>query len=77
MTIVKRIWNAWKRLGQKIGDFLARVVLSVFYFTVFMPFALAVRLFQDPLRQRPKNLKSYWEGKQSQTAGLDDARRGF
>ena len=77
MTILKRAWNTSKRFGQKIGDFLARVVLSVFYFTVFMPFALAVRLFQDPLRQRPENLKSYWEGKQSQTAGLDDARRGF
>ncbi len=77
MTILKRAWNTWKRLGQKIGDFLARVVLSVFYFTVFMPFALVVRLFQDPLRQKPKKLDSYWEDRRAQTASLDDARRGF
>ena len=77
MRTLKRAWTAWRRIGQKIGDFLARVVLSVFYFTVFLPFALVVRLFQDPLKIRPRNLKTYWEGKQAQPTGLDDARRGF
>jgi len=78
MTIfLRKVWHAWKRFGQKVGDFLARVLLSLFYFTFFMPFALIVRLFQDPLKQRPGDVKSYWEGKQAETTSLDDAHRGF
>ena len=75
--MLKKVWDAGKRFGQKIADFLARVSLSVFYFTVFMPFALLVRLFQDPLKRRARDVKSHWEGKQAQTASLDAARRGF
>jgi len=34
-------------------------------------------LFQDPLKQGPEDVRSYWEGKQVETSNLDDARRGF
>ena len=47
--MLKRIWEGWKRFGQWIGDMLARVVLTVFYFTIFVPFGLGVRFFSDPL----------------------------
>lgn len=75
--MLNRLWGAAKRCGQRIGDFLAQVMLSVFYFTVFVPFALPVRLFQDPLKQRAREQKSFWGRKEPQTSGLDDARRGF
>ena len=45
----RRAWQIWQRFGHMLGDLLARVVLTVFYFTVFIPFALVARLTQDPL----------------------------
>lgn len=38
----------WRRFGHAMGDALARVVLTVFYFTVMVPFALLARR-QDAL----------------------------
>ena len=46
----KQIWEGWKRLARRVGDFQARVLLTVFYFLLVLPFGLAMRLFADPLR---------------------------
>jgi hypothetical protein len=52
---VKRGWQAWTRLAHKIGNFQARVLLTILYGVVVLPFGLAVRWLGDPLRikQRP------------------------
>ncbi len=54
--VLKRLavlWEKWKVIARRIGDFQARVLLSIFYFTVLAPFAIGVTLFSDPLRIRP------------------------
>jgi len=51
--MLKRAWQAWKELAHKIGNFQARVLLTIFYAILF-PFGLATRLFNDSLRiKRP------------------------
>ena len=68
----RRAWALWKRFGQAIGDALARVVMTAFYFTLFVPFAAIARRAGDPLALRPHD-PPYWrpapEGKRS----LDEA----
>lgn len=56
MNTLKRIWEAWKQIAQKIGNFQARVLLTIIYSVLILPFGLAVRLFSDPLRikRRPE-----------------------
>jgi len=39
-SAVVRIWARWKVVAPSIGNFQARVLLSVFYFVVVPPFAL-------------------------------------
>ncbi len=46
---VRGLWAAWKRIARKIGDFQARVLLTIFYFVLLAPFALIVRRTSDPL----------------------------
>lgn len=55
METLKRAWAAWKKIAHKIGNFQARVLLTIFYGVLVMPFGLAARMFSDPLRikQRP------------------------
>ena len=47
--VLRRLWEGWKRVGRKIGDFQARVILTLFYFVILAPFALVVRFKADPL----------------------------
>src|SRR5262249_37750725 len=45
---LRRLWQGWKRFGRKMGDFQARIFLTIFYFVILAPFALVMRL-ADPL----------------------------
>jgi hypothetical protein len=49
----RRFWQGWQRFGKKVADVQARVLLSIVYFTVVMPFGIAVRLLADPLAIKP------------------------
>jgi hypothetical protein len=75
--VFRTIWKTWKRVGQVIGDLLARVALSLFYFTVFAPFALGVRLLSDPMGLRPKSDAARWLQRSTTNQTCDDARRQF
>lgn len=47
---LRSVWQAWTRLMHKIGNFQARVLLTIIYAIVVLPFGLIMRLFSDPLR---------------------------
>lgn len=55
-----RIWNGWKKVARKIGDFNARVILTVFYIVVLSPFALMLKIFTDPLNIKKGSDKKGW-----------------
>jgi hypothetical protein len=76
METLRKVWQAWKRIGQFIGDQVGRVVLTVFYFTLFMPFALGVRLLRDPLAMRLHG-QPKWLERKTQDLTLEDSRRLF
>lgn len=76
METLRKIWQAWKRIGQFIGDAIGRVVLTVFYFTLFMPFGLGVRFLGDPLAIRPQS-HTKWLERKTHDLTLDDSRRLF
>ncbi len=50
--MVRRLWEAWKRLAHRIGNFQARVLLTAIYSVLVLPFGLAVRWSADPLRTK-------------------------
>lgn len=56
MRVLRALWARWQVIAHKIGNFQARVLLSVFYFVVLGPFALVARMFSDPLhlKERPE-----------------------
>lgn len=58
MNLLKRAWDFQKRLARRLGNFQARVLLTIFYFVLVLPFGLAVRLLADPLRT--KKLPTQW-----------------
>jgi hypothetical protein len=71
----RRLWRAWRLFGRWLGDFVARLALTVFYFTVALPFGLLVSLTQDPLDKRRRT--GGWVARRSDDASLERARRLF
>jgi hypothetical protein len=76
LEILGRVWRAWKRVGQFIGDWIARVVLTVFYFTLFLPFGIGVRLWGDPLATKDRG-GAQWLERAAADLTTDKARRLF
>jgi hypothetical protein len=76
MESLRKGWQAWNRFGQFMGDLLGRLVLTVFYFTLFMPFGLGVRLLGDPLAIRPLS-RAKWLERSTHDVTLEDSRRLF
>ena len=74
MNILRTAWYTWKRIGQFIGDQIGRVVLTLFYFTLFVPFGLGVRLAGDALAIKPGH-RAQWLERFTRDRVLDDARR--
>jgi hypothetical protein len=51
------LWAGWVRLARAVGEFQARVLLTLLYIVVLLPFGICVRLFGDPLRIRKRPTK--------------------
>jgi hypothetical protein len=72
-NILKRAWEGWKKIAHKIGNFQARVLLTVFYGVLILPFGVAARLFSDPLRIKQKPTE--WLQHPEEAYDLEWARR--
>jgi hypothetical protein len=75
LNIFQAAWNRWKIIGEIYGDFQGRLFAVLFYFTIFAPFALGVRLLGDPLHIRKSTTR--WIDRPTVGNTLDDARRQF
>jgi hypothetical protein len=76
MRVLRKFWEGWKAFGRLLGNIVARVALSIFYFTVFVPFGLGVRWFSDPL-QIKTSPSSLWRPRSTTDQTLTDAMRQF
>jgi hypothetical protein len=73
----RQLWEHWKRIARKIGDFQARALMTVFYFVILGPLALAIRWRSDPLAIKPSTLRGWGHRDASAGAPMEQARRQF
>jgi hypothetical protein len=70
---LKRFWAAWTRVAKVIGNFQARVMLTVLYAVAVMPVGVLVRLLADPLRiKTPPNA---WLDRPAEVEDMQWARK--
>jgi hypothetical protein len=69
----KRAKRTWKRVGHAIGNFQARILLTVFYGIIVFPFGIFARLFSDPLRV--KHSPTQWLDRAEENQDLRWAKR--
>ncbi len=73
MRLLTRLWAGWQRASRWVGNAAGRVLLTVFYFTVFVPYGVAGRLFMDRLQL--KRGAARWRERPAYDESLDGSRR--
>ena len=67
-------WDRWKILSELLGNAQAHILMLVFYFTVMLPFGLAVTLLSDVLHIR---CTPQWVAREAISERFEDGRRQF
>jgi hypothetical protein len=72
----KRFGKKWLEISRMAGTVLGHILLTIFYFTLMLPFSIGTTLFGDPL-----GLKQYgpsnWVSRKSFVDSLEAAKRQF
>lgn len=76
-NLVKRLWQSWGNFSKRTGNFQTRIFLSLFFFILVSPLALAVKVFSDPLSIKHESDNSYWLSKIKSETDLEQFRRQF
>ncbi len=68
---VRLVWNKWKAVAEKVGNFQATIIFSVLYFLLITPFGVISSLFKDSLK-----LKSdpSWSDVEKNSSNLQEMR---
>ncbi len=77
MEFLKMFWRGWMRFGHFMGDIVGRVVMTLFYFTLLLPFGVIITLFGDSLDMKHKDKAPAWHARTTGDQTLEDARRQF
>ena len=74
---LRAFWRGFSRVMERVGNFQARVLLTVFYLVIAAPFGLGIRVFSDPLRLRDHHAPSAWVPRDLRDGALDTASRQY
>ena len=69
----KRVWQTWKQAAHAVGTFQSRVLLTIFYAVLVLPFGIFARLLSDSLRI--KSRPTQWIEHPSEAHDLQWAKR--
>lgn len=75
METLKKIWAGWTKVVMFIGTVLAWLILTIFYFTIFVPFGALQTLLGDRLDTKNKGRNPSWSDRTTTDLTLEDARR--
>ena len=71
-AIFRIAWDRLNLIAAIMGDVQGRVIMTVIYFTILVPFGIGSRLFSDPLHI--KQASAQWIERPAVPTDLDSAR---
>jgi len=77
ISVFRRTWTRWTHFSRRMLDFQSRVLLSLVFFLIVSPFAVAVRAFSDPLNLKHRPQGSFWQTKKEGPLDIQQYRRQF
>lgn len=73
--VIDLAWHRFRIITAIIGDVQGRLIASLFYFTVLVPFGLGSRIFSDPLSIRRISPTTAWLDRPPVSEELEAAKR--
>jgi hypothetical protein len=73
----RQLWERWKQVARKIGDFQARALMTVFYFVILGPVSVALRWRSDPLAIKATTPRGWNHVEQREGVPMEHSRRQF
>jgi hypothetical protein len=73
----RQLWERWKQVARKIGDFQARALMTVFYFLILGPVSVVMRWGSDPLAIKGTTPRGWHTVEKRQGAPMEHSRRQF
>jgi hypothetical protein len=74
---LRTAWEGWKSFAHKLGDFQARLILTVLYFVIVGPFSLLVRFGSDPLTLKRGTARGWMARSDVKGTALERATQQF
>lgn len=69
-------WQQWQTIAHRIGDFQARLLLTVLYALFIAPVGFCWQWVEDPLRlHRPSQADGYWQKRETEQRTLRQTER--
>jgi hypothetical protein len=75
--LIRALWERWKQIARKIGDFQARALMTVFYFVILGPVAIGLRWRSDPLAIKATTPRGWHPIEQQNGLPMERSRRQF
>ena len=69
---MKKIWEKWKSVAEKLGVVQANIVLSVLYYLFIVPIGIFASIFTKPLGMNGKPVWSKYESESNNLEELKD-----
>lgn len=76
LSFVNRVGEKWQWLAKALGNYQGRMLMSIVYFLLVAPFAIILRMTDDPLHVRLPANKTMWPEHSSGVVSLEQARSG-
>jgi len=73
--LLRSFWQSWLHTARHIGNFQARALITLIYFTLIAPFGLFARLLTDPLQIKADQSASAWHSRHTYDLDIPRARR--
>lgn len=77
MKILKNIYQFWLKVGEILGWFWTRILLTLVYFAILGPISIVMKIFgKNPLKFK-FSTNSYWLPKPEKELKKEDYRHQF
>lgn len=78
ISLLRRLWNSWKRVAAWIARVQTAIILGVIYVVVLGVIAMIAKLVRrDLLHKRLSFTSSYWITREAASRELEDFQRQF
>jgi len=76
-TSIKKVWQKWKKLSNKLLDKEASIILTFLYWTLIPPFAILSKFFSNPLNIYSKKSSFWFEKRSDNVKSLEEMKKQY